>query len=422
MFDIFDLESTFNKNKETIIKTLIDYYGEEYSEVIRERIENTVFIFQSDPEVEYKYIESHKDQVSKTEALLIKTKYYHQKAVEEEIRKKSIDYIFTAISVTFFGGRLDQKYKNQILDLFSDVNFNSSLIDSYSTKNIERLNNPKVIFAVRTSIKSDQEYFLLKLKELGLKPDINPVLVDKYIEIRKKCQTEYRNQIIEKTPYGKSISKAITQKYGVIIPPENLHDYIFLKSSFAHTITGRKNNEPFSIHIIKLPVIELMTIGTKGIDVELIHEIIHRIETNGTHVGITNHDKNIIANEIRTQKTSIKTTKKIHENGVFIFDNPKYYKIEGESLYEALFPITEELLEEYETLFKECSINNDLETISNSFGEEWDEYSKLLDIIYKDIELYFAAFHEQYRVKKTKEMTEKIDKMRSHEKRGSKHV
>ena len=422
MFDILDIESAFNNKKDIIIEVLTDYYGEEYADIIKEKIEDTLFIFRSKPEEEYRYVESHKGQVSRLNALLIETKYHSQKAIEEEIRKKSMDYIFTAVSVTFFGGRLEQKYENEVVKLFSDSNFNAGQIDSFSTKSIEILNNPNANPTIKASIKYDQEMFRRAIDAIGLKLNIDKTLVDKFIEIRKKCQKEYRDKICRETPYIKDISKAIIQKYGIPLPPGALHNYAFLQGSFAQNITGRKKDVPFSINVIRIPIIDLMNRNAKGLDVEIIHEIIHRIETNKNRVGISNNDKNIIMNEIRTQWTAVKIVKKLHENGIFIFDNPLDCKVEGESLYETLFPVTEELLKEYETLFKECAINNDPETINNTLGEEWDKYSKLVDVIYKDIRFCFDRLHKQYPAKLTLEIAEMIIKMKEHEKRGSKHV
>ena len=62
-----------------------------------------------------------------------------------------------------------------------------------------------------------------------------------------------------------------------------------------------------------------------------------------------------------------------------MYDNPNDYKIEGESTYETLFPLTKDFLDEHETLFSNCAINNTPQKLDEYFGEFWEEFSKKIN-------------------------------------------
>lgn len=79
-----------------------------------------------------------------------------------------------------------------------------------------------------------------------------------------------------------------------------------------------------------------------------IHELVHAIEKRNS--------PNII-NEVVTQKAAINITRRLHDNGIFLFDNPIDYQIEGTTKYEALFPIIEPILTNYFYILKDAHIN-----------------------------------------------------------------
>jgi len=55
-FDFDDMCSNFYRHKELIINLFIQYYGEEYSELIKNRVENTYYNFSSPPDYDYFYM------------------------------------------------------------------------------------------------------------------------------------------------------------------------------------------------------------------------------------------------------------------------------------------------------------------------------------------------------------------------------
>ena len=156
-----------------------------------------------------------------------------------------------------------------------------------------------------------------------------------------------------------------------------------------------------------------------------MHEVIHKIETDKNYVGISIHDDrntNNIINEIRTQYLALKFTKQLHEEGIFIYDNPDDYNIEKECAYEVLFPLTQNFIDEYEDIISDCAINNTPNKLYEYFGEDWKEFSEQIDYIYYEHMKYFFGTNNIPYINSNDKITELINNMNSFKKRGVKNV
>ena len=105
-----------------------------------------------------------------------------------------------------------------------------------------------------------------------------------------------------------------------------------------------------------------------------------------------------------------------------MYDNPNDYKIEGESTYETLFPLTKDFLDEHETLFSNCAINNTPQKLDEDFGEFWEEFSKKINSIYYDHMHLFSRTHSMPCINANDNITELINSMNLFKGRSVKNV
>ena len=427
MINLINIEDNFNKSRNSIIDIFINYYGPEYSDIIKKRLDNIFLDFSSTPEEEYKFLIENGNQINDLSKLLINLRYKNFKRIQNESKQLIMKPLIYSIQCLLMNDleKIDIE-SEKFLSLFMDKNLNGGCIDAFSSKSIALLNKYDTGDSLKESILNDQNEFRKNMKILGINlENLNTENVDNFIEYRKKLQTIYKNNIVKKSKYGKNMYKEIRKKFGVELTPEELSFIALIENAWAGYIYARSDNNVTYHQIIKIPLLHLMNLGVKGLDVNIIHELIHKIETSGGYVGIRiddDNNTNDIINEIRTQNLAIRITKELHKLGIYMYDNPNDYKIEGESTYEALFPLTKTFLDEHETLFSNCAINSTPQKLDEYFGEFWEEFSKKINSIYYDHMHLFSRTHKIPCIDINDNITELINNMNSFKRRGVKNV
>ncbi len=417
MINICNIYENFNKHKNIIISSFIDYYGQENYSLIDKRINSTYFDFSSTPVEDYKYVLEHDNEISSFDKIIIKLRYKLYRDLEKKSRKNNFDLLAKYISNNLLITNLSKIKSNEeaFWSLFSDENFNSGLIDSFSSKSTDLLNDNSVATCIKESINNDREKFKELSKNLGIDfSNLTPNIVNKYIEYRKEIQENHKTYIAKNSQFGKKIFKAIKSEFNLELCPEILSFISFIENPYAGNIIVKKVNNTSFYNFIRIPLIHLINIGIKGLDVNIIHELIHKIETDKDRVGISILDgknTNNIINEIRTQKLAIFITRKLHEQGIFIYDKPDDYKIEGESTYEWMFPLTESFLNEFEDIFSSCAINNDIDKLNDFFGTSWITYSEHINNVYNNNMYFFSRFGKIPNIKLHESVTSMINDM-----------
>ena len=424
MIDITKLKDNFEKSKDIIIKLLINYYGVEYADVIRERLKNVMFDFSSTPEQEYAFLKEHKDELSELSKIIIKLKYMDHKKVQNKARAKGfeeyIEYIRSRLGIESKDKNLF--LKKEFLELFSDPNFNSGLIDAFSSRSESLLQDPSVSIVLKEGILHDREEFHKRLASLEVKPDsLETKYIDNLIQNRQRIQIKYKNRVAEKSKFGREKYEEFKKEFGIELPPQSLSQFIFIENGWAGSI----NTADSQYEYIQIPLLLLKNIGSKTIDVSIIHEMIHKIETNGNIVGISIHDEketNKIVNETRTQSIALKLARELHSMGIFMYDNPKGYRLEGEATYEALFPLIKDFLDENEAVLSDIAINTTPQELHNYFGNNWDEFSETVNKLYYDAMHLFSRNHSLPIIKDNIRIKELIATMNSYKERSVKNV
>lgn len=389
MINLNNISRRFDKYKSFVIEILVDYYGEKNRGEIVNRLNSVYFNFSSTPVDNYQYALVHRDEMSKSDFMLSKVKYIQYKIKNNKSRKLNNNLLRKYIIDKFSIDNLDELIQDEdvVLSLFSDRTFGSSQIDSFSSKNIQLQKSSQIPNDIRERIKKEQNQFNGIMSKLGIKIKNPPSdLVDQFIAYRKKVQLNYKNYIAIKSKFGKEIFKEMSSQFHLKLNPNIFRDILFRENAFSGSVVV--NGEVF-YNYVRVPLVHLLNQGLKGLDVNLIHEMIHKVETDGNNVGITSYNqensdngKNAVLNDIRTQILAIKFTKQLHDMGIYIYDDPLDCRVEGESDYEWLFPLSLCFLEAYDDIFKECAFHNTPSKLDEYFGPNFYKYSSYINSRY----------------------------------------
>ena len=93
MINICNISENFNKYKNNIISLLVDYYGQEYYDLINERINSTYIDFSSTPVEDYKYAMEHNNEISSFDKIIIRLRYKLYTDLEKKSRKNNFDLL-----------------------------------------------------------------------------------------------------------------------------------------------------------------------------------------------------------------------------------------------------------------------------------------------------------------------------------------
>ncbi len=388
-----DTDNYFQNYKPIILEKFISYYGVEYRDLITSRINSSLIDFSSSPIDDFRYITFNREYIDETIRYMIEERYFSYIKLSDDIRntltKKFIDFLLKLIQVK----NIDSIEKN--LDLFAKLftccEFNNSSIDSFTYSSDKLLHNPETPKNIKDRINFNRDRFKRNNTEFtfGLS-EPSCVLADRIIEERNEILEEYKVSISQVSDYGKKILQKIKNFHNIDLDSKELAAITFVPNSYCGNIGHMRNNEIKWYNYVRVPLTLLLNCGVTSIDTNIIHELIHCIETSGWYVGIESHinGENRISNEIRTQKLALKITEELHKEGIFIFDDPNNYQLSGQSTYEWLFPISLDFFNNFEEIFKDCAIRNDRTLLVNLFGQSWNIYSRYLEEVHNKFIVY----------------------------------
>ncbi len=374
-------------NESAIIDIFCQLYREEYQKDLKNKLENTYFDFSSLPTEEYAYLKKYPDQFNimekrKIEQNFLNYKKYVSEAFEGVVRLRLCEEIKRCFGIDA-PSQQSPDY-DKFVSLFTDENFNSGIIDIYSEMYSKSITTPGLPTSVLESYFRDRMKSQTMLSELKIPLTVftkdGGKRVDDFIFAREELKNNtFRGFITKYSDYGKRVHKSIKKQYRVDFPETVLSHFIFNEQPEFLNIAA--NGEILS-HVIKVPLATMINHNIECCDLSIIHELIHRMETSGGEIGLSDNGKNIIVNEIRTQKIAVKIVEKMRERGIFLADDPSNKEIIDRSFYIKLFPLFGEFCEKYENILSNIAQNNKGKELENVFGPCWNEFSSLIDHIY----------------------------------------
>ena len=366
MEELNNIYKSLYNNMDIIIDTIVSYYGEEYRKKIESNLKRTYFLFESLPEDNYKYVNNH-------------TNCYVDKKKRNEIINEYNDYVNKEKSINKYVKKEKEKF---IIEYFK-LNNNKIV-----KKNIEKFTH---LIDKYLSLPNNLKNYLHYKKIFKMYHfDINLIDEEFYnsYNIEMHLLDDHKAlYLVEKTKYWDRLRNEIKDK-----DIKYLTFLTYKKEGHVHIYFDEEENCYYKY--IKIPIINYIVTNCENIiDMAIIHEIIHTVESDekGYGTGILNVssfldnvyvDSNYTVNELKTQIFTYDIVKKLHDKGVFLYKNDNIKNGKGKCDYDKMF-IFCNIFYEYMNIFKYCAMNNDSNYLNKLFGDAWDDFSKKMDEIYE---------------------------------------
>lgn len=350
-----------NSHKDKLEKMYIEDYGRKHIDLVRERMHNTAYMFDSTPDITYEFVVNNGVLMSDEKFNKLEEFYKDFIKTKKEAEKKSEYAIFLNICKHF---KLDEKtYRKYYHDL---VNLP---IQAYVKEFIPFLSSEEQNMGEEQL----KQVYLNKCEELQIKPITNPNTLKKIILENMNIDEKVYNYILfSKSLFGKYAKRKLEIKLGIKITIDKVIDYYTSIDPFC--ISNKKT-------LVFIPMIKTYQNGGK-LNTIFLHENRHAIESNGKGFGIDvlfmpHLD---ILNELRTELKAMEDQERVPKmfNVVEreITDN---YTLEP---YLLFIEEVQELFKQYGHIFNECAITNNIRLLQKYFGIR--ELKKMNDLLYNE--------------------------------------
>lgn len=309
---------------------------------------------------------------------------------------------------------------------------NETLIEYFGTKALSKLEDPKVSEYTKNQILNNQEMYFRKmgLLEEGIpfsvfkESDVcisntpNKESVDFIESQRKKAFKKFNKEyLIETSSYSKDME--IIQSLNLIgNDPYSIN--MFAKENFTAMINSAARKNGDVAESVPLLIYNPYTVTEEYSDVFLVHEVNHVIELELLGIdsqkiyhkcGFEYLEDDIetkeddpekddkrpfeLFNEVINQLIAMEVTKSMHDDNVYIADEPEKAKIEGNTTYERYSGLVKNFYELFKKEILLARTSKSLQPIFDSFGEE--NFNKLNDIINEYAEIpFYDMMHDIY--------------------------
>ena len=155
MIDITKLQESFEQKKDVVIDLIIEQYGREYSEVIKDRLSNLLIDFSSLPDQEYSFLQSNSNQLNIKSKFLIQLRYSKYKQAKKTTLKGAMDLI-----IKYIEKNLSVKCSNlEDLAMFLNSDLGESYIDSLSSRSTQIINDTNIPESLKeVMLKNSKEF------------------------------------------------------------------------------------------------------------------------------------------------------------------------------------------------------------------------------------------------------------------------
>jgi len=369
--------------QEYVSSNLLSIYRHDYGygsmELIESRIRNTTYLFDSNPIATYNYLSN----INGFNIPSIVIEEYEDFLKVQQMAKFLAYESYYSLLCNFFGVKYGELKKLLKLD-YKSFNFQSMRV----------LNDKKAKQEEKEKVLRRQDSYLEMCSDLG----INPLTDSIYISILENCERQTQEEefkyILKNSKWGKRILNKIREKFpGVLV--ENVMD--ILEGESTATTTTLFSGTGANHKLVYFPLIEREK--TKALDIVILHELRHVIESGTSANGLYAHagNKYKLINEIRTEKNALSDLDVLRGKPLWSQEEPpsNYYNI-----YQVLFPYTLDFFEEFRDTLNSLAIYNSISTFETIFGEKnLAIFEKYLEIV-RDMLDTHGINYEDSRMKK----------------------
>lgn len=352
-------EKRFLEYQDYIIDLISSSYHKNYKDLIATRIKNALYFFDSTPDIVYETLQKLDSNLDILKDYKYTLDEYNSK--EEKLHKEMDDYILKYLKELL---NISDDVISKNKDLFLGLRFEafSKEYKEYLTSDDEEL---------KSQVIELQEDYLDTCQRIGITPLLDENKIEQYLDFEKRQVIILEQNIIKNTIFGKKILERLDESmmvsfYNKTLIARNL--VYFDEDRDATAITRLYRTKDFSKTLLSLPL--LKNCFNKGLDIELIHELIHVSEMNNKMCSIVVSEDYRMFNEFRTQEKAWSLLDKLRKDNIYIFDQDNNDDTLYKSSYDYYLPLVNPLLNTYRELFDYSAINNRLSYIYKELGKE----------------------------------------------------
>ena len=405
---LFNPNKTFLESQDYLIDLIASSYHKQFKDVIATRIKESLYFFDSLPNVTYQALKNNNSNLKKLITYFFINKNYEMsELIIENIERDNYYYLlkqFLDIDNNFF-----KNNKEVILNLDFRV---------FSKKVNKLLLDKTLDETVKDKIKEKQQEYLDACHSINLNSITDENMIEQYL-LRRKIQEEAsKDTIIITSLFGRKMIKKIKQT-GISFEKSKVdiaNDIVFMnESSLAHVMSCATKQGKWQV-ILGQPLLHNYNTSPYYMyssDEILLHELTHVVEFDlncDIHpFFLYNYS---FFNEIRTQERSKLLYDKLRQDNIYIFDEPNVSYF-NDAYYDEFIPLIESLIREYRELIDYCAIANKISPLYKNFGRNnFDDLCKyLLDLRNKEqilIDLGIPFKETEDNLNYFKEQVEKI--------------
>ena len=398
-----DLDRLLNPNKrfleyrDYLIDLIASSYHKSFKDLIATRIKDAFYFFDSTPDVTYESLynlDSSLDELKYYKSLMDDYMSKGEK-LQDEIDDYTLRYLKELLNIS---DDVFDKNKEAILGLRFDA------FDKKYKKYLDYDNE------ARDLLLELQQDYIDTCKRIGIIPLLDEEKLDNCIDFLKRQEKVLERNVIKNSIFGKNILDRLggIPFYKKILLARNI---IYFEEDFDCDVTAITSlSKEYSKTFISFPLLKKYL--DRGLDINLLHELVHVCEMNDEHCSfIINKDYSIF-NEFRTQEKARSLFKRLRKDNVYIFDQDN--NTLNNSVYDIYLPLVNSLLDNYRELFDSSAINNRLSVINENLGKDnFTNYCIFLTCLYEnEFNMHGQSFDEET-ISKNNDF---INKMKTHSK------
>lgn len=367
------------------IPFLLDYYGEDYGEeytsIMKNRIDNTLYLFDSNPIEMMDFVVRNGDKIDDSILLKrIECEYKNYKRIYSLVHSRLMKKYYSLLATYYSLSGFSMKEELLSLDM-----------ESYSYYSISK---SRMSEEEKNKLRERQEKYRDNCSRVGVKPITNPAFVQILIDEKMRMKEKEFLILLKTTKWGKRIIRTF-KKYCPTISISEISK-VMRDDSVALTSYLLDKNGRAESWILYFPIVH--SIYLQSLDLIFFHENRHVVESSLLSSGLNSHYGGTyrLINEIRTEKNAIIDSSKLPND--FLWSSDDIIDSKRNS-YQELFPYVASFFEDYRDELNRFAVTGDIASFEEKFGkEELKELEMFLGDIYsliKDSNLSYKSLEKK---------------------------
>ena len=383
-------EEAFKDYKHNLLDIYCEDYGEENKKNIEARMNNTLYLFDTNPVDTLKFLLDNEDSIhDRTYFINAEKDYINYQRVKRKISRINNKKYYELLAHFFHIN--PYPIRKEVLDLD---------ISAFNYENVNAILNDKVNAKVKKKLISRQKKYLNACKELGLEPLIDSTHISMLEERKEQYDRQLMSYLLSHTHWGRRILNKF-KNHDKRFELENIIT-IMLQKEVGAANFRLDDNRRATTSIVYYPIMN--NIHFKSIDRMFFHENRHIVEATKRCVGLNTHIGNNyqLINEIRTEKHAIEDAERLSDN--VLWSNDKMPENTYNS-YEEMFPYTYNFFDDNKRLLDSLAISGNTELFEDLFGK--DDLIKY-EAFLKDLLKTLSTNHFKYESKEKEEEAKQL--------------